>query len=227
MALQRAFYPLLVLAAVGVLVVVVSFGKAQGPARDDSLHDAFYAEYDAYLKAPPPDRSNATSLSYSREQAVHLGKMAHMGPGVLPFLIDEAGKTHDINLNLPLGIISRISFLHAGWPGATVDTGDAASCNRLFIEWWDAGQARTDQMFADAYAAHDALRMASLGIAALPRAMEKLDAGDESMLEVVAKITRPMVSESIAVDAATCRAWWEANRQRLSVPFPDQEAESP
>jgi hypothetical protein len=150
----------------------------------------------------------------------HLGKVAQMGPAVLPFLIGEARRTHDINLNLPLGAITRISFRHAGWPGS--EMGDDATCSRLYVDWWDAGQARTDQMFADAYAAHDALRMQSLGIAALPRVMEKLDAGDDSMLDVVRKITKPLERQDVAADRANCQAWWAANKERHIVPFPDQ-----
>ena len=66
--------------------------------------------------------------------------------------------------------------------------------------------------------------MQSLGIAALPRAMEKLDAGDDSMLEVVRKITQPSIKENITADAATCRTWWLANKEALRVPFPDSQA---
>jgi hypothetical protein len=217
------FMPLLVAAVAGAIVVASSIELRSKPSADDSLRAQFYAEYDAYLKAPPPDAFS--SVSYSRDQAVHLGKIAHMGPAILPFLIDEARRTHDMNLTLPLGIITRVSLRHAGWPGAE-DIG-AREEVQLFIDWWDAGQARTDQMFADAYAAHDTLRMASLGMAALPRAMEKLDAGDDSMLEVVGKITKPMVSENVAADAATCHAWWQANKRDMIVPFPDQEAGKP
>jgi hypothetical protein len=212
------FWPILVAAAAGAIVVVSTIEVRRMSSADDSLRAKFYAEYNAYLQAPPPQAFSSTS--WSGEQGKHLANIADMGPGVLPFLIDEARRTHDINLNLPLGAITRISLRHAGWPGS--EMGDAATCSRLYVDWWDAGQARTDQMFADAYAAHDILRMQSLGIAALPRVMEKLDAGDDSMLEVVRKITKPLERQDVAADRANCRAWWRANKERYIVPFPDQ-----
>jgi len=223
MATKSTFYALLLVIAVASTVVAITLGGGPRSAAKTDLEERFQAEYQAYLGAPPPDP--AWAWNYSSEQLRHLQAMAQMGPGVLPYLIGEARRTHDMNLTLAIGSVSRLSLRHAGWPG-TEDI-DSRKELEFFIQWWDAGQERTDQMFAEAYAAGDTLKMASLGIAALPRAMEKLEAGDDSMLEVVRKITKPLVKEDITADAPTCRAWWQANKADWIIPFPDRQATAP
>ncbi|MFW6119279.1 MAG: hypothetical protein ACOC7S_03005 [Planctomycetota bacterium] len=211
---------LLVAGSLMALGCTAQGGRAAQAAQDENLRAAFHGEYKAYREAPLPERFS--SMTYSPEQLVHLQNMAEMGPGVLPYLVDEARKTGDANLTLPLGIISRLSFRRAGWSGAE-DIGSREEL-QLFIQWWDAGQARTNQMFGEAYADGDMKRIAALGVAALPLMMDKLKEGDTRMLQCVRQVAvgQPDIPESTTSDADSSLEWWQTNKQKWIVPFPDQ-----
>ena len=67
----------------------------------------------------------------------------------------------------------------------------------------------------------------SLGYAALPPMMDKLRAGDYGVLPFIAGITR---EEATSFDgreglpekrARLCLEWWDTNKERYTVPFPD------
>ncbi|MFO7959066.1 MAG: hypothetical protein R6X33_18430 [Candidatus Brocadiia bacterium] len=95
-------------------------------------------------------------------------------------------------------------------------------------EWWEGGQQLTDERFAQAYADDDLEAIRSLGVAALPGIMEKLEEGDHRMLNVVQGVTvgkANLAGETPAERAASCLTWWEANRKWWSIPFPDRREE--
>ena len=62
----------------------------------------------------------------------------------------------------------------------------------------------------------------------MPRIVEKLREGDDGLMEPVRQIalrgtTGGRIPESAVADAASWLAYWDANREKWEIPFPDKK----
>ena len=190
-------------------------------ARQAAIRAEFEAELQAYHDAPPPSRR---SWRISNEALSHLQKMRWMGPHILPYLVEEARRSRDMSLTLPLGGIARVAFTRARWPGGHMP--GARRHLDLLIEWWDAGQKRADEMFAEAYAEDDVVRIDALGWGVMPRIVEKLREGDADLMPAVKQIALvelrvKRIPASAIESPEAWVAWWEENKEDWAIPFPD------
>ncbi|MFW6119210.1 MAG: hypothetical protein ACOC7S_02645 [Planctomycetota bacterium] len=147
-----------------------------------------------------------------------------VGPRVVPHIVQQL-------LTEPENNTAVRSILSIAWMETSgfVTAPDVNPWYRTSVEeWWQGGQQLTEGRFDQAYAEGDLEAIRSLGVAALPRIMEKLEGGDHRMLNVVQGVTvgkANLEGESPAERAASCLAWWEANRKWWSIPFPDRREE--
>ncbi len=143
-----------------------------------------------------------------------------LGPRVVPFVVREYRREREIHMR---AMLSQVWMDTSGW-------GSIPAANPWYKtgleEWWEGGQALSDERFAEAYAARDLDAILYLGFAALPRLMEKLEGGDHELLDLIARRTRgraDLEGETPEERAAACLAWWEENKQYWLIPFPDRE----
>ncbi len=234
-----------VILALAVLAAMTTLPVADARGADDhgvgwineagrALRDAYYSNVDA----EDPERVweenwpiwsarlRGPQLAYSSVPLI-VGRdcegyhgIIGLGPRAVPFIVRQFRREHEANVR---------AMLTLAWQDTSgfVSVPDANPWYMTTLEqWWEGGQALTDERFAEAYAEDDLEAIRWLGAAALPRVMEKLEAGDYRMLDVVERRTlgrADVEGETPDERAAACLAWWEENKQYWLIPFPDRE----
>ena len=77
-------------------------------------------------------------------------------------------------------------------------------------DWWNGGQKLTNERFDLLYAERNLKAIRCLGVATLPKLMEKLAEGDYGLLSTVDRVTlhkADLTGETPAEQAASCLAW--------------------
>ena len=201
----------------------------------ESVHEAFNREYGAYCEDAPKDsRENLTSsLSMGPRGLKHMGNITRLGPKALPYIMEKAGQTKDMNWTFSISLITEKVFLRSEWPGGRFV--DSRAILQMYIDWWPKGRKLTPEHFKERYALWKAVRdegkeseaikrrdeISKLGIAALPMIMEKLREGDSGLIPVVSRVTREKVAGTAS--AEECLAWWDKNRAEWLIPFPNNQ----
>ena len=188
----------------------------------------FQAEYEAWKK--DCDAVSYSSDTRDRLESQHFKSIVAMGPGVLPYLVEK--QQQDPN------------FVWAGWAWlyiARVNTDPAVNrwAKDSIATWWQGGKRQAIRRFdllnnerkklkaqgrlAEAADMRRSIR--ALGIAALPRIMDQLNAGEPDLIETVQQITEgaaKVVGETTDEKIASCLAWWHDNKEKWLIPFPNK-----
>ncbi len=99
-----------------------------------------------------------------------------------------------------------------------------------WLRWWHGGRNQTPQWFAQRYGEWKALKAAGkdkeaaekyqrikdLGIAALPCMIERVELGDTDVMPAMSALTDGELPAK--ANAATCLAWWAANKHKWTLP---------
>jgi hypothetical protein len=113
---------------------------------------------------------------------------------------------------------------------------------RIYLFWWLEGEKRTPQWFSDRYSKWLVARkqgdaqktkamyqkLLDIGIAAIPLWLEKLQSEqDESIRQEIMKALSYLTDGEVNLNMSPqeCLKWWEANRERWTIPFPKSKKE--
>jgi len=111
-----------------------------------------------------------------------------------------------------------------------------------WLLWWLEGEKRTPQWFSDRYSKWLVARkqgdaqktkamyqkLLDIGIAAIPLWLEKLQSEqDESIRQEIMKALSYLTDGEVNLNMSPqeCLNWWEANRERWTIPFPKSKKE--
>jgi len=156
-----------------------------------------------------------------------------LGPQILPYIVEKVRSDKD--------------FVWIAWAGRRVasissDPNVNPWAKESMLTWWEGGQKQTNERFELLYeewknarargSYNEASRIEkkikmSLGIAVFSPIMEKLEHGDENVIPLIQDMTDNEVNvkeQSVAEKVNTYKTWWDGNKKRLTVPFPDQQA---
>jgi hypothetical protein len=120
--------------------------------------------------------------------------------------------------------MERFEKLCSEWKRLKVRQSLLSRHNRLYTDYSKTVRMSVYEV-ADLGNTYDAIT--SLGLGALPPMMDKLGAGDYDVLPFIAGITR---EEAASLDghegtleerARRCLEWWDRNKDRWTIPFPD------
>ena len=108
----------------------------------------------------------------------------------------------------------------------------------LWIDWWNNGSELTKQRFGakhnewkamkketkdeKSFAQNRLSEMTDLGIPALPFMIERVKQGEIDFIPLISKLTDTKLAETATTEQ--CLAWWEANKQKWLIPFPEPNA---
>ena len=101
---------------------------------------------------------------------------------------------------------------------------------KLWLRWWEEGRKQTPERFENLCKEWKALRgegkeeeawekygrIRDLGIVALPCIMEKVEAGERSLIPALSYLTDNAVKPYAEPDE--CAAWWKQNRADWTIP---------
>jgi hypothetical protein len=215
-------------------VVMVNVGCcliAQGQmvaADQAAVRRNFEAEYEAWKKHC--DRVAWSSRGSDYLGSEHFENIVAMGPVVLPYLVEKR--------------IEDPTFTWASWirtSVARVCTDPAVNpwAREFTTTWWRGGKKQVAQRFDLLNSERKSLKakgipkeeaamrrsIRALGIAALPLIMDELRAGDPNLIEIVQQLTggeAKIEGETAAEKTASCLTWWEENKERWLIPFPNK-----
>ena len=140
-----------------------------------------------------------------------------VGPRMVPLIVEQLEIEDDPTLRCMLG-------------AALTDTSGFVRVpsnpwlKEPVAEWWAGGQALTNERFEQLYAEGKSATIRCLGLATLPKLMEKLAEGDLRIVRTMHSLTSQkadLTGKTPAERAASCLAWWEANKAYWLIPFPD------
>lgn len=115
------------------------------------------------------------------------------------------------------------------------EKGGPPDSREIWLRWWREGPKFTAERFAMLYRQWNGLkkdgkeeeaaglyqRLKDLGIAALPHMIKRLKEGDTDLIPAISYLTDSAVNEDAT--AAECVEWWEENKDRWTIPFPEPE----
>jgi len=201
----------------------------------ENKKEIFEQEYRAYIDAMKLDNKEfpLRSTSYGPNSLQHLHKIAKIGISVLPYLIEKATETEDMNLGLPIYIMTRKTFTRSEWPEGKL--GDSRTKVKLYINWWGNGRKLTPQQLGQSYSQWKKLKtegkekeakekleeIRALGVAALPIIIEKVKQGDNELIPIVSKLTDGQVDPN--TNNSQCVSWWQQNKESWLIPFPNKK----
>lgn len=106
--------------------------------------------------------------------------------------------------------------------------------NILWLRWWREGMDEVSQQFDQLYRRWKILqeedqkgaqevyrRMVDLGIAALPKMVERVGEGEADLIPAIAELTDGAVAEE--AKRSQCLAWWEENGNSWIIDFPESQ----
>ena len=103
---------------------------------------------------------------------------------------------------------------------------------KLWLRWWKEGQKLTNTRFEKFYSEWQELksqnkdkqakekhrRIIDLGIAALPKIMQKIEDGDTALIQTVSKLTDKKVKPN--AKKSDCIDWLKSNKEKWVISFP-------
>lgn len=163
-----------------------------------------------------------------------------MGVPVVPVIIDvfeqdeKDSKLDDNDRMRMVSLVYMITWKCFDW--RKYDTRTPRDQMRLWVKWWKEERKQTPQILNDRYPKWDALMRADktkeaddileevryLGIDALPFVIGKISEGDMRLAGFVPKLAR---DRSLGENPSreTVLAWWEKNKDRLTLPDPEPD----
>jgi len=229
--------------ALTLSVALAAHGDNSGAAEE---FEKRYQAWKASVIAQEPERAYRGAV-FTTEQ---LYGIVELGLPALPFIAEKMEKRewrYDYGLKAAFKLISRRSFQPEDYPNGRWSATDKA---RMYVHWWKEGRRDTPQRFAKYYGewkrcmdeqkAKEAdewkERLRRLGVDALPLLIDKIEAGDDEFIPVVAMITRAVmygyipsketvITYEVEEDATReeVLAWWAANKAEWTLP-PIEEA---
>jgi hypothetical protein len=227
--LDRAF----ILAAVGTFAIplseMASAGEGAGQENRDpcEIFEQIYSAWREELRRP-------TAWSTKRAP-VGFHAMVQLGPKCVPLIFGKLGTTTDNvekqELVAALGEITQKYF--GGWTLHREIHGNAQILVELYAIWWERGRLVTSRDFDVRFARWKHARASSdlreikeswndirdMGIDIYPLLVEKIRAGDNDLVPMIAAIAR----EPIAGDPATRQSvleWWSRDADKWTLPPP-------
>jgi hypothetical protein len=107
-----------------------------------------------------------------------------------------------------------------------------------WFNWWNNGSDFTNQRFEAKHNEWKAMKketdleksnakrklseMTDLGIPAIPFMVEKVKQGETALIPLISKLTDKNISETAT--RQECLDWWEANKKKWLIPFPETNA---
>ncbi len=118
---------------------------------------------------------------------------------------------------------------------AEIRRGDANTLPDLWSQWWRGGPQFTRARLEAKHSEWKAMKkenqpeksnansklseMADLGIPAIPFMVEKVRQGETDFIPLISRLTNKELAETATKEQ--CLAWWEANKQKWLIPFPE------
>ncbi len=224
---------------------VVPAGAAEAAEVKDQF-EAKYAAWDAYRKADSPKGPTWSASAVFPAARVYdnepFRQIVALGPQAVPFMIRKMGS--DLQVAEALNRITKWTY-HVGssnrgpgnrsWVVAEfpdiVEERDRDAWIEVWARWWRENPKWTQERFAGLYAERAVLKQAGknkeaqeklqairdLGVAALPYMMEHVKAGEADLMPTISALTDGAVAAG--AKPAACLAWWEANKEKWTIPF--------
>jgi hypothetical protein len=218
-----------------ISIIMSSIILLNGPSQDindiNRVKDLFDQQYSLYLKAGESEREKLSRSSTAGPETIKaLQGFIKLGPAVLPYLFD---KPMGRRMTLPLYGLTMKRFEASELPGGKI--GGSVDLPNLYKQWWINGKGQTPQQFNQRYLqwkdfkqqgkdneSKDKLEeIRSLGIAALPMIMDKIQQGDNELITIVSKLTDNKVDPNS--NAGQCISWWKQNKEDWLIPFPNKK----
>ncbi len=210
-----------------ILAVALLFGSTVPAGIDSKIRLRFYEEFFAWKLYCQTEGAGDSDPTCN----VHYRNMIAMGPKVAPLIMFEIEHGDGWQLESAFRAVTHRAFRRE------LDEGkcEVSSFTSLYIHWWYTGREDTGEQFLELYArwreyqrqgdsnaAHWCLYyIRDLGLLVLPWLVDEIEAGDTGLIPVVQWLTDKQVSiDQLTPD--TIRDWWENNRDRWTLPSPDE-----
>ena len=191
---------------------------------EESLQATFERQYQAWRQW----RSEHGYLSFYTGN-VPFGNIVALGPRAVPLIVQKIEQNpDDFHLHQAIRRITKMEFYLPEWPAD--DRPDSRWACRVILQWWKEGRKETAGKFASGYAKYlasraqsketdartEVVRLANLGIAALPYVMEKMPTDNGDLVKLVSQLTDRAVSPD--AKPAECLEWWAKNKEKWLLP---------
>lgn len=202
---------------------------ANGDKVQNSVKNIFENSYKQWRKYC--DSIKSSSIAMLRFKSPHYEKIVSLGPPVLPYVIEKTQE--DTNFHWIHWVCSDIAKV-------VKDPSISPWAKESTRDWWEGGQKQVNERFDSTYSEWkkqvnqgDSLQAErtrktiwALGIATLPRMIDKLHDGDYDVLPLI----QDMTNNEVEIRGETCEEqvenwliWWINNKEKWLIPFSDQE----
>ena len=175
-----------------------------------------------------------------------------LGPAALPYLVEAVQGDHMLGYAIYLIAKTNLHIYRTGsapreWSWRVEEFPDIVAASGppdyriLWQRWWDGGQSLADWRFESLYgqwraaksraSADEAsgllVKVRDIGLPALPPMIEKVSTGEAQLLPVVQDLTSGAATTTGSTPqerTQACVAWWNQNKAKWLIPFPDQVA---
>ncbi len=193
-------------------------------ASETDVREQFEKKYHAWKVWVTDHPYSSTHTSNSEFAAI-----VKLGLPILPLLVEKIENSQsDFHLQAAIFRITKKRFERSQWPKG--DYGGGQTAAELYVQWWNEGRKHTANEFATKYAARkEAIKQGEtekadrllkeitwLGIDALPQIIEKIEAGDKSLIPIVSKLTDGAVE--VKSSKSDCLDWLENNKDKWVMP---------
>jgi len=188
-------------------------------AQQEDVRAAFERSYALWKE--DCELVTASSLPEARLKSPHYQEIIDLGIPAVPLIV--AKRREDPK------------FHWIGWAFQEI-TGVSGSpshtpwAKELIVDWWEGGQKQADERVDTLIAQGKTEQVRYLGVAALPRLMERIESGEHELASVAEQITRgkaQFAGQTAEQKATSCLSWWQANKADWIVPFPDRQLSAP
>lgn len=230
MIIRSSFKTILIACALTFACSIAWHSIAVGQTRQQTGREVFednYSQWKAY------SRSISSSDFMRYLDCPYYRNIVALGPQAIPWIIERRAADKNDGMwwiGIAWHTIARIQPNPGIYPWA----------DEKGTDWLKGGQKQANGRFESLYAKWKTANkqgnkqaaakleetMRALGIAALPKLVEKVKQGDDDLLPMVADLTRntaDISGETPGKRRAAVSAWWDKDKGRWLVPFPDQQ----
>ena len=209
----------------GGWLAILAFGLASILyGAEESLQTMFEAKYQAWRQW-----RTANPFASIVSANAPFDNIVALGPRALPFIVQKIQHNpDDVHLEWAIRRITKMEFYLPEWP--TNGRPDSHWACKMILQWWKEGRKETAGKFSAGYAQYLAVRaqgkeveaqteigrIRSLGIAALPHIMEKIQTDNGDLVKLVSQLTDRAVSPD--AKPADCLEWWAKNKEKWLLP---------
>jgi len=212
-----------------IIAIMLMFGLAFAQDAKDlkySFEHKFFI-WKEFVGSPRGKSSSSiggTSTQYYKD-------IVALGVPAVPFIMDKMKDNNEEHLWLAIRIITK------KWFKKEELEKNNGNYSTLFIKWWDVDFEKTPEIFEGLYSELKELRnkhkedevaekiksIQNLGVAAIPCAIKKIEAGDLTLIPVLEYLTDGGISvtkiESLDVEKkiAFCSRWWNMNKSSWTL----------